>query len=83
MADSAATQMCEYSWLQVLVCIYDSHCADNLAPIEEGIAAFWGNPCTARARRTHCVLLLDMVLPKEPPGTPLANAPEFRSPKLP
>ena len=43
----------------------------------------WGNPCTARALRAHCALLLDKVLPKEPPGTPLPNAPKFRSPKLP
>ena len=32
---------------------------------------------------THCALLLDKVLPKEPLGTALPNAPKFRSPKLP
>ena len=48
-------------------------------------------PGTARAcavrgsegESLHCALLLDKVLPKESPGTPLPNAPKFRSPKLP
>ena len=35
------------------------------------------------ALRAHCALLLDKVLPKEPPGTPLPDAPKFRSPQLP
>ena len=35
------------------------------------------------ALHAHCALLLDKVLPKEPPGKALPNAPKFRSPKLP
>ena len=45
--------------------------------------------CIKSGRRTvpwdyaHCALLFDLVLPKEPLGIPLPNAPKFRSPKLP
>ena len=35
------------------------------------------------ALRARCALLLEKVLPKEPPGTPLPNAPKLGSPKLP
>ena len=42
----------------------------------------WGNPCTARALRAHCALLLDYVPPEEPLGTPLGNTLRIRRPKL-
>ena len=41
-----------------------------------------GNPCTARALRAHCALLLDYVPHEEPLGTPLGNTLGIRRPKL-
>ena len=41
-----------------------------------------GSPCTARALRAQCALLLDYVPPKEPLGTPLGNTLRIRRPKL-
>ena len=35
------------------------------------------------AVRAHCALLLHNVLPKKTPGTPLLNAPKFKSPQIP
>ena len=34
-------------------------------------APLWGNPCTARAQRAHCALLLDYLPPKSPLARPL------------
>ena len=40
-----------------------------------------GRPCTAHA--LHATFKLGSPPPEEPPGTPLPNAPTFRSSKLP
>jgi hypothetical protein len=56
--------------------------------VNELLVVDWRGHSGAALALAQCALLLDALLlddvpPEEPPGTPLLNAPKFRSPKLP